>query len=113
MGFAAKGLHVMSGYRTPQYNGPGGKGRAKFSRHTYGDAADVWLDDDGDGQMDDLNRDGRVDTKDAEVLASAVERVEQREPELVGGYGVYRANRVHGPFVHIDVRGTPARWGMR
>jgi hypothetical protein len=112
-GYPARGLHVMSGFRTPQYNGPGEKGRAKFSRHTYGDAADVWLDDDGDGQMDDLDGNGRVDVKDAEVLARAVDRVEQRVPELVGGYGVYRANRVHGPFVHIDVRGTPARWSKR
>ncbi|WNG46227.1 hypothetical protein F0U60_20455 [Archangium minus] len=113
MGYPAKGLHVMSGFRTPQYNGPGENGRAKFSRHTYGDAADVWLDDDGDGQMDDLDGNGRIDVKDAEVLARAVERVEQRVPELVGGYGTYRANRAHGPFVHIDVRGTPARWSKR
>jgi hypothetical protein len=113
MGYPAKGLHVMSGFRTPQYNGPGEGGRAKFSRHTYGDAADVWLDDDGDGQMDDLDGNGRVDVKDAEVLARAVDRVEQRVPDLIGGYGVYRANRVHGPFVHIDVRGTPARWSKR
>jgi uncharacterized protein YcbK (DUF882 family) len=114
MGYpASKGLHVMSGFRTPQYNGPGGKGRAKFSRHTYGDAADVWLDDDGDGQMDDLDGNGRVDVKDAEVLALAVDRVEQRHPALTGGYGVYRANSAHGPFVHIDVRGTPARWSKR
>lgn len=113
MGYPARTLHVMSAYRTPQYNGPGGKGRAKFSRHTYGDAADVWLDDDGDGQMDDLNGDGRLDVKDAEVLASAVDRVEQREPALIGGHGVYRPNRVHGPFVHIDVRGNAARWSMR
>jgi hypothetical protein len=113
LGYPARTLHVMSAYRTPQYNGPGGKGRAKFSRHTYGDAADVWLDDDGDGQMDDLNGDGRLDVKDAEVLASAVDRVEAREPALVGGHGVYRPNRVHGPFVHIDVRGNAARWSMR
>ncbi|MFL5357909.1 hypothetical protein [Archangium sp.] len=114
MGFPARGgLHVMSGFRTPQYNGPGENGRAKFSRHTYGDAADVWLDDNGDGQMDDLDGNGRVDVKDAEVLARAVERVEQRVPELVGGYGVYRATSAHGPFVHIDVRGTPARWSNR
>jgi hypothetical protein len=114
MGFPARGgLHVMSGFRTPQYNGPGENGRAKFSRHTYGDAADVWLDDDGDGRMDDLDGNGRVDVKDAEVLARAVDRVEQRVPELVGGYGVYRANSAHGPFVHIDVRGTPARWSNR
>jgi len=33
--------------------------------------------------------------------------------DLVGGYGIYRANSVHGPFVHIDVRGTPARWSNR
>ncbi len=112
-GYPAKGLHVMSGFRTPQYNGPGENGRAKFSRHTYGDAADVWLDDDGDGQMDDLDGNGRVDVKDAEVLARAVDKVEQRVPELIGGYGVYRANRVHGPFVHIDVRGTSARWSKR
>jgi hypothetical protein len=112
-GYPARGLHVMSGFRTPQYNGPGENGRAKFSRHTYGDAADVWLDDDGDGQMDDLDGNGRVDVKDAEVLARAVDTVERRVPELIGGYGVYRANRVHGPFVHIDVRGTPARWSKR
>ncbi len=111
MGYPAKKLHVMSGFRTPQYNGPGGKGRAKFSRHTYGDAADVWLDDDGDGLMDDLDRNGRIDVEDARVLTQAVERVEERHPELVGGYGLYPANRAHGPFVHIDVRGTPARWG--
>ncbi|HSP76978.1 MAG TPA: D-Ala-D-Ala carboxypeptidase family metallohydrolase, partial [Myxococcaceae bacterium] len=111
MGYPAKKLHVMSGFRTPQYNGPGGKGRAKFSRHTYGDAADVWLDDDGDGRMDDLDRNGRIDVEDARVLAQAVERVEERHPELVGGYGIYPSNRAHGPFVHIDVRGTPARWG--
>jgi hypothetical protein len=42
-----------------------------------------------------------------------VDRVEAREPALVGGHGVYRPNRVHGPFVHIDVRGNAARWSMR
>jgi uncharacterized protein YcbK (DUF882 family) len=113
LGHPAKRLHVMSGFRTPRYNGPGDKGRAKYSRHTYGDAADVWLDDDGDGQMDDLDRNGRIDVGDARVLAQAVERVEARYPELVGGYGLYPANQVHGPFIHIDVRGTPARWGKR
>jgi hypothetical protein len=28
-----------------------------------------------------------------------------------GGLGLYQANRAHGPFVHVDVRGYPARWG--
>jgi uncharacterized protein YcbK (DUF882 family) len=113
MGFKDAKLHVMSGYRTPQYNGPGGNGRVKFSRHTYGDASDVWVDADGDGVMDDLNGDQRHDIHDAEFLASVVEKVEQQVPELTGGAGVYRPNGVHGPFVHIDARGRAARWSKR
>jgi len=113
LGFTGAKLHVMSGYRTPAYNGSGGNGRAKFSRHTYGDASDVWVDSDGDGYMDDLNADGKKDADDAEFLAAVVDRVEQELPELVGGAGIYRANRVHGPFVHIDARGRTARWSNR
>jgi uncharacterized protein YcbK (DUF882 family) len=106
-------MHVMSGFRTPQYNvrGVGSGGRAKDSRHQYGDAADVFVDSDGDGRMDDLNGDGRVDLRDARILLESVERVERRYPELVGGAGLYRANSAHGPFVHVDVRGSRARWG--
>jgi uncharacterized protein YcbK (DUF882 family) len=52
-----------------------------------------------------------VDTRDAGVLASAAERVEQRYPQLIGGIGIYKATDAHGPFVHIDVRGNRARWG--
>jgi hypothetical protein len=113
----ARGVHVtrmtvMSGFRTPQYNqrGVGRGGRAKDSRHQFGDAADVFVDNDGNGRMDDLNRDGRVDTRDAQIIIDAVERVEARHPELLGGAGRYRATRAHGPFAHIDVRGTRARW---
>ena len=109
----AKTLHVMSGYRTPQYNGRGGKGRARLSRHMYGDAADVWIDGDGDGRMDDLNGDGKHDVSDAQVLVSAVERLEQQYPELTGGAAAYEATRAHGPFVHVDARGRPARWSLR
>jgi hypothetical protein len=109
----AKTLHVMSGYRTPQYNGRGGKGRARFSRHMYGDAADVWIDSDRDGRMDDLNGDGKHDISDAQVLASAVERLEEKYPELTGGAAAYEATSAHGPFVHLDARGRPARWSLR
>ena len=111
-GYQADRLHVMSGFRTPQYNRGGGdpRGRAEQSRHQYGDAADVWVEN-GDGTMADLNRDGRVDARDAAVLAESAERVEARHPELVGGVGVYRATGAHGPFVHIDTRGRRARWG--
>jgi uncharacterized protein YcbK (DUF882 family) len=108
----ASGIHVMSGFRTPSYNAGGGStaGRANLSRHMYGDANDIWIDNDGDGRMDDLNRDGRIDIRDAQVICDAVDRVERAHPELVGGCGVYPANSAHGPFTHIDARGYRARW---
>lgn len=113
MGIAARSLRVMSGFRTPQYNaqGVGAGGRVQDSRHQYGDAADVYVVNGTRDWMGDLNRDGRVDTRDARVLAQAAERVERAHPELIGGVGIYRATSAHGPFVHIDVRGTRARWG--
>jgi uncharacterized protein YcbK (DUF882 family) len=106
-------LAVMSGFRTPEYNvqGVGEGGRARDSRHQYGDAADVFVDNDGSGRMQDLNHDGRVNAADAKVIRDAVDRVEAAHPELVGGVGVYRGNSVHGPFAHIDARGVRARWG--
>jgi hypothetical protein len=111
-GYDVRYLSVMSGFRTPQYNVKGvGKGRADASRHQYGDAADVFVDNDRNGRMDDLNRDGRVDTRDARILVEAVDRVEAAYPGLVGGAGVYSATRAHGPFTHIDARGQRARWG--
>lgn len=110
MGVRAVELHVMSGFRTPQYNGPGGDGRATLSRHMYGDAADIWVDGDRDGYIDDLNGDGLHDIRDAALLLRAVERVEQKYPELTGGAGLYESNDHHPPYVHVDVRGNRARW---
>lgn len=111
-GVVVRHMTVMSGFRTPQYNGPGGDGRSGVSRHMYGDAADVFVDNDRNGRMDDLNKDGRVDHRDARVILESVERVERRHPSLSGGVGVYRATSAHGPFAHVDVRGWRARWGL-
>jgi len=106
-------LHIMSGFRTPQYNaqgvGPKG-GRARESRHMYGDAADVIVDANEDGVMDDLDGDGKVTIRDARVLLAVAEGVELEHPDLVGGLSAYRANSAHGPFVHVDTRGVRARW---
>jgi uncharacterized protein YcbK (DUF882 family) len=112
MGVAVGKLRVMSGFRTPQYNeqGVGAGGRVKDSRHQFGDAADVYVVNGTRDWMGDLNGDGRVDTRDAQILADAADRVERTHPDLVGGVGIYRATSSHGPFVHIDVRGTRARW---
>ncbi|HEY8174414.1 MAG TPA: hypothetical protein VIF32_01865 [Gemmatimonadaceae bacterium] len=111
-GINTEGVVVMSGFRTPQYNVGGGNtgGRAGLSRHMYGDAADIYIDNDHNGVMDDLNHDGRVDIRDAKVIEESVDRVEREHPELIGGAGVYIACCGHGPFIHIDSRGYRARW---
>jgi len=110
-GWEAETFHVMSGYRTPAYNR--GLGNVGFSRHMYGDAADVFLDKDGDGNMDDLNRDGKVDKADATALHDLFARVEQTPAvaPYLGGIGIYAATPAHGPYVHVDARGFRARWG--
>lgn len=113
MGHPVEHVGVISGFRTPNYNANGGdpSGRGALSRHMYGDAADVYIDNDRSGCMDDLNGDGRVDKDDARVLAEAANRVEQQHPNLVGGIGTYAPNPgSHCGFVHIDSRGYRARW---
>jgi hypothetical protein len=109
-GVDAQHLRVMSGFRSPQYNRRT-RGTAQDSRHQFGDAADILVDNDGDGRLDDLNHDGRVNSKDIRIMADAVESVERQYPELVGGLGVYRATRARQPFIHVDTRGVRARWG--
>ena len=112
-GHRVGGFVVMSGFRTPDYNEAGGDpgGRSAVSRHLYGDAADIYPDGGGRGWIDDLNRDGRRDIRDARIVAAAAEAVEAKHPELIGGIGIYPGNGAHGPFVHIDARGRRARWG--
>jgi uncharacterized protein YcbK (DUF882 family) len=111
-GHPVEEVGVISGFRTPYYNSHGGNtsGRGSVSRHMYGDALDFYVDNDGDGRMDDLNGDGRVDKGDARVIAEAANRVEQKYPEYVGGVGVYGPTGAHSGFVHIDARGYRARW---
>jgi len=110
-GIPASTFKVMSGYRTPFYNRSIGN-RTRFSRHLYGDAADIYIDEDGDGQMDDLNGDRRINKGDADFLAGIVEQVGETSAfqRLIGGLGLYRARRNHGPFIHVDVRGFPIKW---
>jgi len=63
--------------------------------------------------MDDLNGDGRVDLQDAGVLYEIVDDLYGRPwyAPLIGGLARYRTTSAHGPFVHVDVRGSRARWG--
>jgi hypothetical protein len=110
LGFHLDTLHVMSAYRTPYYNRA--IGDVQYSMHQWGSAADIYLDKDGKGRMDDLNGDGRVDVQDAKYLYDAIERWLRRDENRAfeGGLGFYPATAAHPPFVHVDVRGARARW---
>lgn len=111
-GVETESLFVMSGYRTPFYNAA--IKNVKYSRHIYGDAADIYVDfKPRDGDMDDINKDGTVDKKDAAYLFDLIDAFDKDNVNLEpqGGLGEYDRNAVRGPFVHVDVRGVPARWG--
>lgn len=107
-GIRTDGFVVMSGYRTPFYNTAIGNGR--HSRHQWGGAADIYIDQRPPrGRMDDLTGDNRSTISDARVLAAIAERV-MTEMDVEGGIGIYGSAPHRGPFVHVDVRGFPARW---
>jgi hypothetical protein len=110
-GWACETFHVMSGYRTPFYNHL--IGNVKLSAHQYGGAADIFIDaNPEDGEMDDLNGDGRSDGEDSELLFKLVDEMSLNEFYLpfIGGIGKYSKNESHGAFVHVDVRGFRAIW---
>ncbi len=98
-------FRFISFFRSPRYNRR--KRRSRYSRHLFGDAADVIVDLDRDWEMDDLNGDGAVDVEDALVIADAVERLKAKFGKVFG-MGVYPK-----PFIHLDMRGFEAWWGDR
>ena len=110
LGVKADTLNVMSSYRTPYYNHA--IGDVKYSMHQWGSAADIYVDPEKKNRMDDLNRDGRVDIQDAKFLYDEIEKMMSTRElrRLEGGMGYYPATSAHPPFVHVDVRGTAARW---
>lgn len=102
-------LTIMSGYRTPFYNES--IGNVRDSQHTAGTAADVFVDETGDGKMDDLDGDGVVTRDDAIWLFRLIDGMDRMPAALFkGGLGDYGSTAAHGPFVHVDVRGRLARW---
>jgi hypothetical protein len=111
-GYHCRSFHIMSGYRTPYYNKL--IGNVKYSRHLWGGAADIFVDENPrDGMMDDLNRDGHIDYRDAGILYDIVDEMYGKSwyEMFQGGLGRYKKTRSHGPFMHVDVRGFRARWG--
>jgi hypothetical protein len=109
-GWDAGDIFVMSGYRTPYYNKQ--LDDTKYSLHQWGRAADIFLDKDDDGKMDDFNKDNVVSKDDAAALAAVLETL-AKTAELkpfIGGIGIYGSTPAHGPFVHVDTRPWRARW---
>jgi len=107
-GVTIKKFVIMSGYRTPAYNKA--IGSSTYSRHMYGDASDIYVDDNHDGFFDDLDGDGKITNKDTKWLANLANDV-QRKYNIKGGVGIYKRNSRHPRFVHVDARGYYARWG--
>lgn len=112
-GIITNELVIMSGYRTPAYNRS--IGNVSASRHLYGGAADIFVDvNPKNNYMDDVNGDGKVSIADAthlyQMADSLVTRIGRKD--LTGGVGKYDKTSSHGPFIHIDVRGTKARWSV-
>ncbi|HTO09870.1 MAG TPA: D-Ala-D-Ala carboxypeptidase family metallohydrolase [Myxococcota bacterium] len=111
-GIAADSLEIMSGYRTPWYNRKLGN-KTSFSRHLWGQAADVFVDRaPRDGRMDDLDGNGVSDARDSAFLFAIADELDRAPPEdwRVGGASSYDSTESHGPFLHVDVRGRAARW---
>jgi uncharacterized protein YcbK (DUF882 family) len=93
-------LDVHSGFRSPVHNSHIARA-ARDSQHQYGDAADVIIDANGDGKYTAL---------DSRLVGLAVEIVELKHPDLVGGLGIYTSGHMRSTYVHIDARGTRVRW---
>jgi hypothetical protein len=110
LGVKVETLNVMSAYRTPYYNHA--IGDVKYSMHQWGSAADIYVDPQKKNRMEDLTGDGKVDIQDAKFLYDEIERMLSTKEHrgLQGGMGYYPATSAHPPFVHVDVRGTAARW---
>jgi hypothetical protein len=110
-GIDATTFTIMSGYRTPWYNEQIGN-ETRYSLHLYGRASDIYIDEDRNSLMDDLNKDGRTDIQDARLLFSIAEKMDQQPwyQPFVGGLGLYGPKPHRGAFLHVDVRGYTARW---
>lgn len=106
----ARVIHCISGFRTPAYNEAIGN-ETGFSLHLYGAAADIWIESwPANNLIDDLDRNKRIDVFDGEVIVQASRTLEAAGEVAVGGASAYRWIPAHGPFVHIDTRGSAAVW---
>jgi len=76
-------------------------GAAKDSRHLTGDAIDFLVFD--------INRDGKSDSKDVDIVFNILDKQIIKDK---GGIGLYKneSSFVNRQMIHIDCRGYKARW---
>lgn len=110
-GYNAETFGIVSFYRSPYFNKKIGNG-THYSRHIYGDAVDIYIDNSGNEWMDDLNGDEKTDIADANLLFDLACEFDKKDKNsaLQGGVGSYDENGVRGPFIHIDTRGVHTTW---
>ncbi|MFA4984956.1 MAG: D-Ala-D-Ala carboxypeptidase family metallohydrolase [Candidatus Brocadiia bacterium] len=102
---------LVSWFRTPRHNRLERGGT--YSRHIYGDAVDIIVDQNGDLRMDDINGDGKSNFADALEIAKVFEQMEWTGDVAFGGVGAYDypSEQSMGAAVHTDTRGFWSRWG--
>ncbi len=110
-GYYAETFGIVSIYRSPYFNKKIGN-NTNLSRHLFGDAADIYIDNTGNQWMDDLNGDGKSTIADSDILYDLAVNFDQKEEfaHLQGGVSSYKGNGVRGPFIHIDTRGFHVSW---
>lgn len=110
-GYNAETFGIVSLYRSPYFNKKLGN-NTDLSRHLFGDAADIYIDNSGNQWMDDLNGDKHSNKNDADILYNLAVKFDQKEEfsYLQGGVSSYKGNGVRGPFIHIDTRGFHVSW---
>lgn len=82
-------IHIVSGYRSPEYNATLGSSKPT-SQHIQARAADI-----------------RAEGYDVEALGKICDELQESGRWIMGGIGVYPSP---DNFVHVDTRGTKARW---
>lgn len=117
-GYKFEKFSILYGFRPPSFNlgtilSDGENSlKAPFSQHQFGKAIDILIDTDGDLVIDDLNKDGKINMKDAAVILHYVNILDRQYREAkdprMGGAGIYKSHdftgRIQSPYIHIDTR---------
>lgn len=108
-GIPTRSFYVVSAYRTPFYNKAIGN-KTAYSRHSYGDAADILIIRESEPRHVDPMAVARKE--DAKQLHSLVDELHRQEwfSHYIGGLGFYAAKPQRPAFIHVDTRGKPVRW---